>query len=163
MSKHQEITKTKKKYRKSRVKPEKTVQVPENKHWRRWRPVCPVFRLGCRTPDYTWVRKWWLPWIGCLLRSGINHKSFQRVPHTSASAHCHDRLDPKLRGNKGHVFNRNIQLFGQTFFITSFLHVSLLFYLIILRERAMCVHPLSLLYWHSLQDSASDMTTTTMI
>lgn len=50
---------------------------------------------------YTWVRKWWLPWSGCLLRSGMNHKSFQRVPQTSASAHCQERLELKLHGRKG--------------------------------------------------------------
>lgn len=45
---------------------------------------------------YTWVRKRWLAWRGCLLRSGFNHKNFQRVPQTSASAHCQDLFAPYL-------------------------------------------------------------------
>jgi len=48
-------------------------------------------------PAYTWVRKWWLAWIGSLLRSGMSHRSFQRVPQTSASAHCQDFFEPYLR------------------------------------------------------------------
>lgn len=47
-------------------------------------------------PNYTWLWKPWLACRGCRLRSGISHSSFQRVPNTSASAHCQDFLVPCL-------------------------------------------------------------------
>lgn len=74
----------------------------------RWIPKCvygvwmeqPSVRVedAAALPGYTWVRKWWPTWSGCLLRSGMNHRSFQRVPQTSASAHCQVFLEPYLTG-----------------------------------------------------------------
>uniref|UniRef100_A0A668SLD6 Phospholipase A2-activating protein n=2 Tax=Oreochromis aureus TaxID=47969 RepID=A0A668SLD6_OREAU len=45
---------------------------------------------------YTCERNWWLALSGCLLRSGMSQRSFQRVPQTSASAHCQDFFAPYL-------------------------------------------------------------------
>jgi hypothetical protein len=43
---------------------------------------------------YTWVRKWWGKVSGCLLLNGMNHRTFQVVPNTSARVRCQDSFDP---------------------------------------------------------------------
>lgn len=57
--------------------------------------LLPSVQVGA-LPAYTCERNWWLALSGCLLRSGMSQRSFQRVPQTSASAHCQDLFAPYL-------------------------------------------------------------------